>query len=49
VLVNYVSSYDHMVDFARGQIDLRYVILYVTATVFMLFCTQKIVESRKWR
>jgi ABC-2 type transport system permease protein len=45
----YIGSIDHIRDLSRGQLDLRRVILYVSATVFVLFCTQKIVESRKWR
>ncbi|MCX7824611.1 MAG: ABC transporter permease, partial [Verrucomicrobiae bacterium] len=45
----YISSIEHMRDFSRGQIDLRRIILYVSATVFVLFWTQKVIESRKWR
>ena len=45
----YVSSIEHMRDFCRGQIDLRRIILYVSATVFVLFWTQKVIESHKWR
>lgn len=45
----YLASVEHMSDFARGQIDLRRVLFYISATAFILFVTQKIVESRKWR
>ena len=45
----YIGSIDHIRDLSRGQLDLRRIILYISATVFILFCTQKIVESRKWR
>jgi ABC-2 type transport system permease protein len=45
----YLASVEHMSDFARGQVDLRRVLFYISVTAFVLFATQKIVESRKWR
>ena len=38
-----------MHDFARGVIDTRPVVLYVTATLFFLFLTLRVVESRRWK
>lgn len=45
----YFSSIGHMMDFSRGLIDTRPIILYVSGIAFMLFLTVKIVESRKWK
>lgn len=45
----YLSSVEHMRDFARGAVDTRSVVFYVTGTAFMLFATVKVVESRKWK
>lgn len=46
---SYFSSAMHMLEFARGKVDTRPIILYLTSTVFMLFATIKVVESRRWR
>ena len=45
----YVSSVAHMLDFARGIVDTRPLILYATLTAFMLFATVKVIESRRWK
>jgi ABC-2 type transport system permease protein len=45
----YVSSVSHMLDFSRGAVDTRPVVLCVTATALMLFATVKVIESRKWK
>ncbi len=45
----YVSSVGHMMDFARGAVDSRPVVLYATLSAFMLFLAVKVVESRKWK
>lgn len=47
--MRYFSSLVHMMDFSRGAVDTRPVVLYVSATVLMLFLTVKVVESRKWK
>lgn len=48
-LTTYVSALYHMEEFSRGAIDSRPLVLYLSATVFMLFATVKVVESRKWK
>lgn len=48
-VVEYISSIEHMREFSRGLVDTRRVVLYLSMTVFVLFVTQKIVESRKWK
>jgi len=45
----YISSVEHMREFARGVVDSRPFVLYLTATAVMLFATVKVVESRKWK
>jgi hypothetical protein len=45
----YVSPFEHVREFARGLVDVRPVVLYLSGTVVALFATTRIVESRKWR
>jgi ABC-2 type transport system permease protein len=40
---------DQINDLARGVLDTRTVVFYVTATFFFLFLTLRIVESRRWK
>ena len=47
--LKYISITEHMEDFARGTVDSRYLVLYMSLTVFFLFLTAKVVESRRWR
>lgn len=44
-----LAFFDQMHDFARGVVDTRTVVLYGTLTLFFLFLTLRIVESRRWR
>lgn len=46
---NYLNLFDHMADFARGVVDTRAVVFYLSITVFFLFLTLRVVESRRWR
>ena len=45
----FVSPFEHMEDFARGIVDLRPVVLYLSGAVLALFIATRVVESRKWR
>ncbi len=47
--LSYMSMHLHMRDFSRGVIDTRYVVFYVTLTIFFLFLTHRVVESRRWK
>jgi ABC-2 type transport system permease protein len=38
-----------MNNFARGVVDTRTVIFYVSLTLFFLFLTLRVVESRRWK
>jgi ABC-2 type transport system permease protein len=44
-----LAFFDQMHDFARGIVDTRAVVLYLTLTFFFLFVTLRIVESRRWK
>jgi len=45
----HVSLIRHMEDFARGVIDSRHLVFYVTGTLLFLFLTQRVVEGRRWQ
>lgn len=48
-LVAHVALMEHMRDFSQGIIDTRPIVFYVTMTIFFLFLTLKMVESRRWK
>jgi ABC-2 type transport system permease protein len=48
VLSNF-ALFDQMNDFARGLVDTKVVIFYVTLTFLFLFLTLRVVESRRWK
>lgn len=48
-LIARFAFFDHLHDFARGILDTRVVVLYLTLTFFFLFLTLRAVESRRWR
>jgi len=39
----------HILDFARGSLDTRPIVLYLSATWFVLFAAVKALEFRRWR
>jgi ABC-2 type transport system permease protein len=43
------AFFDQMRDFARGVVDTRPVVFFVSLTGFFLFLTLRIVESRRWK
>lgn len=45
---SYISSVEYMRDFARGAWDSRALVFHLSGTVFVLFATVKIMESRRW-
>ena len=45
----YMYAMAHILDFARGVIDTRPLVLYVSGIIFFLFLTVKVVEARKWK
>ena len=48
-VLKYLSITDHFDDFARGIVDTKHVIYYVTFITFGLFLTAKSVDSERWR
>jgi hypothetical protein len=46
---SYISMTEHMQDFAGGIIDTRPVVMYLSLTIFFVFMTFKVVESRRWK
>ena len=48
-IVTYVSITEHLDDFARGVIDTKHVIYYLSFITFGLFLTAKSVDSERWR
>jgi ABC-2 type transport system permease protein len=48
-IVPYFNLFKQMDDFTRGVVDTRTVVLYVSLTLFFLFLTLRVVESRRWR
>lgn len=39
----------HMQDFARGVVEISSLTYYLTLTVFFLFLTSRVIESRRWK
>ena len=48
-LGDFLSVREHVADFARGVLDTRPVVLYLTGTWFLLFASVRALESRRWR
>jgi ABC-2 type transport system permease protein len=47
--LNYISMVEHMQDFSRGIVDTRALAFYLTSTIFFLFLTYRVVQSRRWK
>ncbi len=47
--LRYIGTYDHWLSFAKGIVDTRDVIYYLSVTALLLCITVRNVESRKWR
>jgi ABC-2 type transport system permease protein len=48
-ILSRLNLIDQMTDFARGVVDTRTVIFYLSATFLFLFLTLRVVESRRWK
>ena len=48
-LLSCFALFEQMHDFARGVVDTRPVVLLVSLTLFFLFLTLRVVESRRWK
>ena len=47
--IRYLSLLDHLRDFAKGILDTRPVVFYVTLTTIGLFLTGRVIGSPRWR
>lgn len=47
-ITGYCSAVAHMLEFSRGIIDTRPVVLYVTGTALVLFAAIRALEWRRW-
>ena len=45
----HTSILDHMEEFARGIVDTRRLVFYLSTTLFFLFVSARALEDRKWR
>jgi ABC-2 type transport system permease protein len=48
-IISFFGLFEQMHDFARGVVDTRTVVFYVSATFLFLFLTLRVVESRRWK
>jgi ABC-2 type transport system permease protein len=48
-VIAHLAMSDHMNDFARGLVDTRHVVFYLSTTSLFLFLTLRAVESRRWK
>jgi ABC-2 type transport system permease protein len=48
-VVSYFDVFAQMHDFSRGVVDTRTVVFYSSATLWFLFLTLRVVESRRWK
>jgi ABC-2 type transport system permease protein len=48
-IVSYLSITQHFEDFAKGIIDTKHVVYYLTFIIFGLFLTAKSVDTERWR
>jgi len=48
-LLTSMALFDQMHDFARGVIDTRPIVFFVSFTIFFLMMTLRVVESRRWK
>lgn len=48
-VISYFDLFDQMDNYARGVVELRSIVFYVSAAFLFLFLTLRIVESRRWK
>ena len=48
-IVQQAAIRTHYIDFTQGVVDVVHVIYFVVLTVYALFLTVKVLESRRWR
>ena len=48
-VLDFLSIESHILDFARGSVNTRVIVLYLSTTVFLLFVSVKLLEIRRWK
>jgi len=48
-LTSYLSPIEHMAEFSQGIFDSRPVVYYLSLTIFTLYLTLQVFQSRRWR
>jgi len=48
-VISYFGLFDQMSDFARGVVDTRALVFYLSASFCFLFLTLRAIECRRWR
>lgn len=48
-ILSYFDLFGQIHNFARGIVDTRAVIFYISLTFFFLFLTLRVIESRRWK
>ncbi len=48
-LVDHLNLFEHMDEFARGIVDSRRLVFYLTLIVFCLTAAARALEVKKWR
>jgi ABC-2 type transport system permease protein len=48
-VLGYVNVLGHFEDFTKGFLDTKAILFFVTGTLFFLFLSVKVLESRRWR
>jgi len=48
-VLQYLSLYDHFMNFSKGVFELKDAVFYITFTVFFLFLTMCSLGSKRWR
>ncbi len=46
---SHIAMTQHLEQFARGVVESKVVVYYLSLTLFFLFLTSKVVETRRWR
>jgi ABC-2 type transport system permease protein len=47
--LNCMAMRQHIEDFGRGAVDTRCIVYYLSVSLFFLFLTYRVVESRRWK
>ena len=48
-IINEIGLNSHFEDFAKGVIDTKHIVYFISLTTFFLFLTIRALESRRWR